>query len=117
MATLIKLKMKKAEKLQECAKKVYKHSKKLMEFIEDEILDSEEFDERDGMGGGGNFRGGMGGGNFRGGMGGGGNFRDEDEEWDERGDDEEDFDERRGVAGTGRYGMGGSRYSGKRRRY
>lgn len=117
MATLIKLKMKKAEKLQECAKKVYKHSKKLMEFIEDEILDSEEFDERDGMGGGGNFRGGMGGGNFRGGMGGGGNFRDEDEEWDERWDDEEDFDERRGVAGTGRYGMGGSRYSGKRRRY
>lgn len=117
MATLIKLKMKKAEKLQECAKKVYKHSKKLMEFIEDEILDSEEFDERDGMGGGGNFRGGMGGGNFRGGMGGGGNFRDEDEEWDERWDDEEDFDERRGVAGTGRYGMGGSRYSGKKRRY
>lgn len=117
MATLIKLKMKKAEKLQECAKKVYKHSKKLMEFIEDEILDSEEFDERDGMGGGGNFRSGMGGGNFRGGMGGGGNFRDEDEEWDERWDDEEDFDERRGVAGTGRYGMGGSRYSGKKRRY
>lgn len=106
MATLIKIKMKKAEKLQECAKKVYKHSKKLMEFIEDEILDSEEFDERDGMGGG----------NFRGGMG-GGNFRDEDEEWDERWDDEEDFDERRGVAGTGRYGMGGSRYSGKKRRY
>lgn len=108
MATLIKIKMKKAEKLQECAKKVYKHSKKLMEFIEDEILDSEEFDERDGMGRGGNFRGNMGG---------GGNFRDEDEEWDERWDDEEDFDERRGVAGTGRYGMGGSRYSGKRRRY
>lgn len=107
MATLIKIKMKKAEKLQECAKKVYKHSKKLMEFIEDEILGGEEFDERDGMGGGGNFRGGMG----------GGNFRDEDEEWDERWGDEEDFDERRGVAGTGRYGMGSSRYSGKRRRY
>lgn len=111
MATVIKLKMKKAEKLQECAKKVYKHSKKLMEFIEDEILDDENFDERDGMGGGGNFRGGYGGN-----MGGGGNFRDEDEEWDERWDDEEDFDERRGVAGTGRYGRGGSRYSGRRRR-
>lgn len=106
MATIIKLKMKKAEKLQECAEKVYKHSKKLMEFIEDEILDAEEFDERGGMGGGGNFRTGMGG---------GGNFRDE-EDYDEDYDREEDYDERRGVAGTGRYGRGGSRYSGRRRR-
>ena len=88
--------MKKAEKLQECAEKVYKHSKKLMEFIEDEILDAEEFEERNGMGGGGNFR--------------------DDDDYDERWDDEEDFDERRGVAGTGRYGRGGSRYSGRRRR-
>lgn len=109
MATIIKLKMKKAEKLQECAEKVYKHSKKLMEFIEDEILDAEEFEERNGMGGGSNFRGGGSG------MGGGGNFRDDDD-YDERWDDEEDFDERRGVAGTGRYGRGGSRYSGRRRR-
>lgn len=57
-------------------KKVHRGAKKLMEFIEDEILESEEFDER--YGGGGNG-------------GGTGGYRDEDD------DDDEDYNERRGV--------------------
>lgn len=72
-----------ADKLYECAEKVHRGAKKLMEFIEDEILESEEFDER--YGGGGNG-------------GGTGGYRDEDD------DDDEDYNERRGVPGTGRYG-------------
>lgn len=59
-----------------------------MEFIEDEILESEEFDER-----------------YSGGTGG---YRDEDD------DDDEDYNERRGVPGTGRYGR---RRYGRGRRY
>ena len=43
---------------------------------------------------------------------------DDDYDYDERYDreEEDEYDERRGVAGTGRYGRGGSRYSGRRRR-
>lgn len=89
MPTIIKIKEHQADKLYECAEKVHKGAKKLMEFIENEILESEEFNERyggDGVGG----------------------YRDDDD------DDEEDYNERRGVPGTGRYGR--SRY-GRGRRY
>lgn len=104
MATIIRLKKRQAHKLSECATKVYKASKKLMKYIEEEIMEGEDFDEeldeRYGSGG-------------RGGSGmGGGNFRDE-EDWDEE-DDDEDMNERRGVPGTGRYGR---RRYGRRRGY
>lgn len=91
MPTIIKIKERQADKLYECAEKVHRGAKKLMEFIEDEILESEEFDERYGGGNGS----------------GTGGYRDED-------DDDEDYNERRGVPGTGRYGR--SRY-GRGRRY
>lgn len=90
MATVIRLKKRQANKLAECAEKIYKASKKLMDYIEDELLDGEEFDERNG--------GGMG----SGGSGGGGNFRDNGDDEDD--EDDEIMDERRGVPGTGRYG-------------
>ena len=93
MPTIIKIKERQADKLYECAEKVHRGAKKLMEFIEDEILESEEFDER--YGGGGNG-------------GGTGGYRDEDD------DDDEDYNERRGVPGTGRYGR---RRYGRGRRY
>lgn len=109
MATIIKLKKRQVNKLSECATKVYKASKKLMKYVEEEILDNEDldedFDERNG--------GGMGSGGGRGGMG-GGNFRDEEDWEDEDEDDDEDMNERRGVPGTGRYGR---RRYGRRRRY
>lgn len=92
---VIKIRGAQASKLSECANKAYKASKKLMEFIEDEILDSDEsMDERNGGSG-------MGGGNFR--------DEDDDDEWE----DDEDMNKRRGVPGTGRYGR--SRY--RRGRY
>lgn len=75
-------------------KKCIEAQKKLMEFIEDEILESEEFDERYG-GSGGNGSG-------------TGGYRDDDD------DDDEDYNERRGVPGTGRYGR---RRYGRGRRY
>lgn len=93
MATIIKIKERQADKLYECAEKVHKGAKKLLEFIEEEILDPEDFDER--YGGGGNGDGG-----------GTGGYRDED-------DDDDDYNERQGVPGTGRYGR--RRYG--RRRY
>lgn len=96
MATIIKLKKRQANKLMECAEKLHKTSKKLVEYIEEELLDGEELDERYGGG-----RGGMGGGNFR-----------DEEDWEED-DDDEEMNERRGVPGTGRYGR--RRYG--RRRY
>lgn len=96
MATVIRLKKRQANKLMECAEKLHKTSKKLVEYIEEELLDGEDFDERNG--GGGN-------------MGGGGNFRDDYE--DDYDEDDEDMNERRGVPGTGRYGR--RRYG--RRRY
>lgn len=81
MATIIRIKERKAEKLYECAEKLHKGAKKLMQFIEEDIMDSEDYEERDdrsmGMGRG--------------------NFRDDD-------DDDDDYNERRGVPGTGRYG-------------
>lgn len=92
MPTIIKIKERQADKLYECAEKVHRGAKKLMEFIEDEILESEEFDERYGGGNGG----------------GTGGYRDEDD------DDDEDYNERRGVPGTGRYGR---RRYGRGRRY
>lgn len=46
MPTIIKIKERQADKLYECAEKVHRGAKKLMEFIEDEILESEEFDEQ-----------------------------------------------------------------------
>lgn len=92
MATVIKLKKRQANKLMECAEKLHKTSKKLVEYIEEELLDSEDFDERNG------------------GSGGGGGFRDD---YDEDDEDDEDMNERRGVPGTGRYGR--RRYG--RRRY
>jgi hypothetical protein len=85
---VIKIRGAQASKLSECANKAYKASKKLMEFIEDEILDSESMDERNGGSG-------MGGGNFR-------DEDDDDDEWE----DDEDMNKRRGVPGTGRYGRG-----------
>lgn len=94
MPTIIKIKERQADKLYECAEKVHRGAKKLMEFIEDEILESEEFDER--YGGGGNG-------------GGTGGYRDEEDD-----DDDEDYNERRGVPGTGRYGR---RRYGRGRRY
>lgn len=99
MTTILKLKKRQVGDLMKCAKKVEKAAKKLSEFIEDELFDDEEMDERNG--------GGMGSGR------GGGNFRDED--WDDDDDDDEDdmMHERRGVPGTGRYGR--RRYG--RRRY
>ena len=110
MATIIRLKKRQANKLSECATKVYKASKKLMKYIEEEIMEGEDFDEdfdeRNGGSGGS-----MGGG---GGRGGSGNFRDDDDDWDEDDDDDEDMNERRGVPGTGRYGR---RRYGRRRRY
>ena len=95
MATIIRLKKAKAEKLYECTKKVHKSAKKLFELVE-ELMDDEDFDERGGRGNGGGMAGGSG-------MGGGGNFRDDydDDDYD---DDDDDMDERRGVPGTGRYG-------------
>lgn len=101
MATIIRLKKRQVHKLSECATKVYKASKKLMKYIEEEIMEGEgldeDFDERNGGSG-------MGGGNFR-----------DDDDWDEEDeDDDEDMNERRGVPGTGRYGR---RRYGRRRRY
>lgn len=93
MPTIIKIKDRQADKLYECAEKVHKGAKKLMEFIEDEILEPDEMDERYGMRGGGGY----------------GGYRDDDDD-----DEDEDYNERRGVPGTGRYGR--SRY-GRRRRY
>lgn len=58
MPTIIKIKERQADKLYECAEKVHRGAKKLMEFIEDEILESEEFDERYGGGGNGGGTGG-----------------------------------------------------------
>ena len=84
MATIIKIRQAKADELQECAKKVYKSAKKLMEFVEEEILESEDMNERGGYLGGGGY----------------GGYRDDDDD-DE---DEDDYGERRGVPGTGRYG-------------
>lgn len=52
---IIKIKERQADKLYECAEKVHKGAKKLMEFIEDEILESEEFDERRGVPGTGRY--------------------------------------------------------------
>ena len=111
MATIIRLKKRQAHKLSECATKVYKASKKLMKYIEEEIMEGEDLDEDFDERNGGN----MGGGGGRGGSGmGGGNFRDDDD-WDEEDeDDDEDMNERRGVPGTGRYGR---RRYGRRRRY
>lgn len=80
MATIIRLKERQADKLYECAEKVHKCAKKLKEFIEEEILESEEMDER-----------------YMSGSGQGGYRDDED-------DDDDDYNERRGVPGTGRYG-------------
>lgn len=97
MATIIRLKKRQAHKLSECATKVYKASKKLMKYIEEEIMEGEDFDEDFDERNGGSM--------------GGGNFRDDDD-WDE--DDDEDMNERRGVPGTGRYGR---RRYGRRRRY
>ena len=45
MATIIRLKKRQAHKLSECATKVYKASKKLMKYIEEEIMEGEDFDE------------------------------------------------------------------------
>lgn len=87
MPTIIKIKERQADKLYECAEKVHRGAKKLMEFIEDEILESEEFDER---------------------YSGTGGYRDDDD------DDDEDYNERRGVPGTDRYGR---RRYGRGRRY
>lgn len=84
MATIIRIKETKADELHECAEKVYKGAKKLMKFVEEEILDADEFDERGGYRGGGGY----------------GGYRDDDED----DDDDEDYGERRGVPGTGRYG-------------
>lgn len=95
---VIKIRGAQASKLSECANKAYKASKKLMGFIEDEILDSESMDERNGGSGSGM---------------GGGNFRDEDYDDDDEWEDDEDMNKRRGVPGTGRYGR--SRY--RRGRY
>lgn len=109
MATIIRLKKRQAHKLSECATKVYKASKKLMKYIEEEIMEGEDFDEDFDERNGGS----MGGGGGRGGSG-SGNFRDDDD-WDEEDeDDDEDINERRGVPGTGRYGR---RRYGRRRRY
>lgn len=107
MATIIRLKKRQAHKLSECAAKVYKASKKLMKYIEEEIMEGEDFDEELDE----RYGGGSGGGRGGSGMG-GGNFRDE-EDWDEE-DDDEDMNERRGVPGTGRYGR---RRYGRRRGY
>lgn len=95
MPTIIRIRRQKADKLLECAEKTHRYAKKLMDFIENEILDDEEYNER--FGGGGS---GMGGGS--------GNYREDDDE-----EDDDDYNERRGVPGTGRYGR--SRYG--RRRY
>lgn len=92
MPTIIKIKERQADKLYECAEKVHRGAKKLMEFIEDEILESEDYNERGSYGSGGGY----------------GGYRDEEEE-----DDEDEYNERRGVPGTGRYGR--RRYG--RRRY
>lgn len=81
MPTIIKIKERQADKLYECAEKLHKGAKKLMSFIENEIMDPEEYDERN--------EGGSSGGGY-------GGYRDED--------DDEDYNERRGVPGTGRYG-------------
>lgn len=104
MATIIRLKKRQAHKLSECATKVYKASKKLMKYIEEEIMEGEDLDEDFDERNGGNMGSGMGGGNFR-----------DDDDWDEEDeDDDEDMNERRGVPGTGRYGR---RRYGRRRRY
>lgn len=106
MATIIRLKKRQASKLHECAEKMYKTSKKLMKYIEEEIMEGvDDFDERNGGSGGS--------GNMGGGRGGGG-FRDDDWDEDDDEDDDEDMNERRGVPGTGRYGR---RRYGRRRRY
>lgn len=73
-------------------KKCIKAQRNSWNLSEDEILESEEFDERYGGGNGG----------------GTGGYRDEDD------DDDEDYNERRGVPGTGRYGR---RRYGRGRRY
>lgn len=102
MATVIKIKSAQADKLMECAKKVHKASKKLVEYLEDDLFDDEDFDERS-MGGSGSGRG-------------NGGFRDPDWDEDEDEDEDEEMNERRGVPGTGRYGR--SRYGRRRgRRY
>ena len=88
MATIIRLKKRQANKIAECAEKIHKASKKLTEYLE-ELLDSEEFDERNGGGG---YSGGSGGGGFR-----------DDADWDDDDmDDDDEINERRGVPGTGR---------------
>lgn len=83
MATIIRIKETKADELHECAKKLYRGAKKLMDFVEEEILDNDEMDERGGYRGGGGYVG----------------YRDDDDD-----DDDDDYGERRGVPGTGRYG-------------
>lgn len=108
MATIIRLKKRQASKLHECAEKMYKTSKKLMKYIEEEIMEGEDLDEDFDERNGGNMGGGRGGAGM-----GGGNFRDDDD-WDEEDEDDEDMNERRGVPGTGRYGR---RRYGRRRRY
>lgn len=98
MATIIRLKKRQAHKLSECATKVYKASKKLMKYIEEEIMEGEDLDEDFDERNGGNMGGGR-----------------DDDDWDEEDeDDDEDMNERRGVPGTGRYGR---RRYGRRRRY
>lgn len=98
--TIIKIRKRKADKLMDCAEKLYKTSKKLLELVDDAV-EGEEMDERNG------------GGSYGGGSGSGGNFRDRD--WDDEYDeDDEEMDERRGVPGTGRYGR---RRYGRRRGY
>ena len=109
MATIIRLKKRQAHKLSECATKLYKASKKLMKYIEEEIMAGEDLDDDIAERNGGTMGGGRGGAGM-----GGGNFRDDDD-WDEEDeDDDEDMNERRGVPGTGRYGR---RRYGHRRRY
>lgn len=55
MTTILRLKKRQVGDLMKCAKKVEKAAKKLSEFIEDELFDDEEMDERRGVPGTGRY--------------------------------------------------------------